>query len=160
MSILPCSEKPALVRRCRKTKDRLISSLLADATNDFPQGYLPTVFDNYTTTVSVDGKPLQFGLWDTAGQEDFDRIRHLSYPNSDVFLLAFSLVSPTSLENVESKWYPELQHHGPNVPIILVGTKLDLREQLESSADQKSSLLEPVTSAMVSFATPYSEYSN
>ena len=112
-------------------------------------GYIPTVFDNYTTTVSVDGKKVQFGLWDTAGQEDYDRLRHLSYPNSDVFLLAFSLVSPTSLENVESKWYPELQHHGPNVPIILVGTKMDLREQLESNPEQKSALLEPVSSGTV-----------
>mmetsp|Transcript_44555 Transcript_44555/g.93219 ORF Transcript_44555/g.93219 Transcript_44555/m.93219 type:complete len:180 (-) Transcript_44555:274-813(-) len=124
--------------------------LMSYTTNDFPQGYIPTVFDNYTSTVSVDGKPLQFGLWDTAGQEDYDRLRHLSYPNSDVFLLAFSLVSPTSLENVETKWYPELQHFGPNVPIILVGTKADLREQLESSPEQKSSLLEPVSSATVS----------
>jgi Ras-related C3 botulinum toxin substrate 1 len=122
----------------------------SDTTNDFPMGYIPTVFDNYTTTVSVDGKKVQFGLWDTAGQEDYDRLRHLSYPNSDAFLLAFSLVSPTSLENVESKWYPELQHHGPNVPIILVGTKMDLREQLQANPEQKTSLLEPVPSAKVS----------
>mmetsp|Transcript_35947 Transcript_35947/g.94388 ORF Transcript_35947/g.94388 Transcript_35947/m.94388 type:complete len:196 (-) Transcript_35947:993-1580(-) len=122
--------------------------LMSYTTNDFPQGYIPTVFDNYTTTVSVDGKPLLFGLWDTAGQEDYDRLRHLSYPNSDVFLLAFSLASPTSLENVESKWYPELQHFGPHVPIILVGTKADLREKLESGAEKKTDNIQPVSSDM------------
>mmetsp|Transcript_35950 Transcript_35950/g.94411 ORF Transcript_35950/g.94411 Transcript_35950/m.94411 type:complete len:191 (-) Transcript_35950:950-1522(-) len=125
--------------------------LMSYTTNDFPQGYIPTVFDNYTTTVSVDGKPLLFGLWDTAGQEDYDRLRHLSYPNSDVFLLAFSLASPTSLENVESKWYPELQHFGPHVPIILVGTKADLREKLESGAEKKTDNIQPVSSDMVLF---------
>ncbi len=139
-------------QRVAETRESNLCAFLSDTTNDFPQGYIPTVFDNYTSTVSVDGKPLQFGLWDTAGQEDYDRLRHLSYPNSDVFLLAFSLVSPTSLENVETKWFPELQHFGPNVPIILVGTKADLREQLESSPEQKSSLLEPVSSATVNVA--------
>lgn len=75
----------------------------------------------------VDGKPINLGLWDTAGQEDYDRLRPLSYPQTDVFLVCFSVVSNTSLENVSAKWIPEIQHHCPNVPILLVGTKSDLR---------------------------------
>uniref|UniRef100_A0A6B2LR72 Uncharacterized protein n=1 Tax=Arcella intermedia TaxID=1963864 RepID=A0A6B2LR72_9EUKA len=55
----------------------------------------------------------------------------MSYPQTDVFLIAFSLVDPVSLGNVETKWYPEVTHHCPNTPIILVGTKLDLIENLE-----------------------------
>jgi Ras-related C3 botulinum toxin substrate 1 len=75
----------------------------------------------------VDGKPINLGLWDTAGQEDYDRLRPLSYPQTDVFLVCFSIVSPASYENARVKWYPELQHHCPNVPVIVVGTKSDLR---------------------------------
>merc|ERR1712228_344655 len=55
------------------------------------------------------------------------RLRPLSYPQTDVFLIAFSIISPNSFENVKSKWWPEIQHHAPGVPLILVGTKSDLR---------------------------------
>ncbi|KAJ8452977.1 hypothetical protein Cgig2_014740 [Carnegiea gigantea] len=59
-----------------------------------------------------------------SGQEDYNRLRPLSYRGADVFLLAFSLISKASYENVSKKWIPELRHYAPGVPIILVGTKL------------------------------------
>ncbi|KZZ93301.1 RacA [Moelleriella libera RCEF 2490] len=93
----------------------------------------------------VDGKPISLGLWDTAGQEDYDRLRPLSYPQTDVFLICFSIVSPPSFDNVKAKWYPEIDHHAPNIPIILVGTKLDLREDGATLDSLRQKRMEPVS---------------
>ena len=74
------------------------------------------------------GKLIYLGLWDTAGQEDYDRLRPLSYPQTDIFMMCFSIISRTSFENIKSKWWPEVSHHCPGAPIVLVGTKSDLRD--------------------------------
>jgi len=104
------------------------SLLISYTENRFPVDYVPTVFDNFTTGVEVDGKLINFALWDTAGQEEYARLRALSYPETDVFLLCFSVVSPASFDNIKTKWYPEISHHCPGAKCILVGTKIDLRE--------------------------------
>jgi len=64
----------------------------------------------------------------TAGQEDYDRLRPLSYPQTDVFLVCFSVASTSSFENIRHKWTPEIRHHCPDTPFVLVGMKGDLRE--------------------------------
>ena len=101
--------------------------LISYTTNTFPSEYVPTVYDNYATTVVMDGRQISLGLCDTAGQEDLDRLRPLSYPGTDVFIICFSTISTESFDNVKSKWHPELKHHCPDKPYILVGTKVDLR---------------------------------
>jgi len=105
--------------------------LISYTTNAFPSEYIPSVFENYSAKVMVDAKPYEIGLWDTAGQEDYDRLRPLSYPQTDVFFICYSVISRTSFENVASKWYLEINHHCPSTPIILVGMKIDLRENSE-----------------------------
>ena len=67
------------------------------------QVYVPTVFENYVADVEVDGKHVELALWDTAGQEDYDRLRPLSYPDSHVILICFAVDSPDSLDNVQEK---------------------------------------------------------
>ena len=67
------------------------------------QAYIPTVFENYVTMVQFEGKLIELALWDTAGQEEYDRLRPLSYPESDVILIVFSVDFPTSLANVQDK---------------------------------------------------------
>jgi len=101
--------------------------LIVFSKDQFPEVYVPTVFENYVADIEVDGRQVELALWDTAGQEDYDRLRPLSYPDTDVILMCFSIDSPDSLENIPEKWTPEVKHFCPNVPIILVGNKRDLR---------------------------------
>mmetsp|Transcript_17513 Transcript_17513/g.19694 ORF Transcript_17513/g.19694 Transcript_17513/m.19694 type:complete len:200 (+) Transcript_17513:19-618(+) len=112
------------------------SLLMSYGHDSFPTEYVPTVFDNYSATVEVDGKAVTLSLWDTAGQEDYDRLRPLSYPGTDVFLVCYCLVDPESFENVTKKWLPELKTNAQPVPIILVGTKLDLKGNEEYLAEK------------------------
>ncbi|XP_010216806.1 PREDICTED: cell division control protein 42 homolog, partial [Tinamus guttatus] len=82
------------------------------------------------------------------GQEDYDRLRPLSYPQTDVFLVCFSVVSPSSFENVKEKWVPEITHHCPKTPFLLVGTQIDLRDDpstIEKLAKNKQKPITPET---------------
>lgn len=125
------------------------SLLISYTTNTFPRDYIPTVFDNYSTTIRLpgtqsgeDAQLYKLNLWDTAGQEEYDRLRPLSYPQTDIFLVCFSISEPSSLKNVVDKWYPEIVQNSSTessefhqklgrYPIFLVGTKADLREDAD-----------------------------
>ena len=115
------------------------------AKDQFPELYVPTVFESYVADIVVDERCVELALWDTAGQEEYDRLRPLSYPDTDVLLMCYSIDNPDSLENIEEKWVPEVRHFCPTVPIILVGNKKDLRfnqDNIQRLAVQK---IEPVT---------------
>lgn len=75
-------------------------------------------------------KYYSLSLWDTVSDEGGDRLRPLSYPDSDIFLVCFSIDSPTSLANVRDKWLPEIQHFGSGLPFIIVGLQTDLRDDV------------------------------
>lgn len=83
--------------------------LISYTEGKFPKEYVPTVFDNYEATIIVEGKEVKFSLWDTAGQEGYARIRTLSYPKTDIFILCFSVVNHPSFINVKDRWYVEVR---------------------------------------------------
>ncbi|EGG20160.1 Rho GTPase [Cavenderia fasciculata] len=120
--------------------------LISYAQNEFPTEYVPTVFENYTASRKRGEEDIKIHLWDTAGQEEYDRLRPLSYPGADVVLLCFSTISQASYEAIRDKWAPEVNHYIPDVPHILVGTKVDLREA--QHPDPNSGKFEPVTPDM------------
>eukprot|EP00063_Salmo_salar_P056596 XP_014031431.1 PREDICTED: rho-related GTP-binding protein RhoU-like isoform X2 [Salmo salar] len=107
------------------------SLIVSYTTNGHPTEYIPTAFDNFAAMVVVDGKPVRLQLCDMAGQDELDRIRPLCYHNADVFLLCYSVVRPSSFRNATDRWAPEIRRHCPGAPMVLVGTQLDLREDVQ-----------------------------
>ncbi|CCF60225.1 hypothetical protein KAFR_0J01600 [Kazachstania africana CBS 2517] len=93
----------------------------------FPEVYEPTVFENYIHDIFVDNRHITLSLWDTAGQEEFDRLRSLSYSDTHTIMLCFSIDSRDSLENVRNKWVGEITDHCEGVKLVLVALKCDLR---------------------------------
>ncbi|KAF0526850.1 Cell division control protein 42 [Gigaspora margarita] len=111
-----------------------------------PETNVPTVFDNYLKNVIIGDEPCSLEFWDTSGLPDYDRLRPLFYDQTDVFLICFSVVDPVSFDNIKGKWFPEMQHYCQGIPFLIIGTKIDLRDdQLQilklSQYDQR-----PITS--------------
>ncbi|XP_041931203.1 uncharacterized protein LOC121694874 isoform X11 [Alosa sapidissima] len=110
----------------------------------FPEIYVPRVLENYIANIEVDGKEVELNLWNTAGQQEYPRLRPLSYPDTDVILMCFAIDKPSSLESISKKWAPELKHFCPNAPIILVGNKKDLRNDEHARRELAKRNQEPV----------------
>ncbi|KAF2793643.1 GTP-binding protein-like protein rho4 [Melanomma pulvis-pyrius CBS 109.77] len=121
--------------------------LISYSSGNFPEKYVPTVFENYITHTPhpPTGKMVELALWDTAGQEEYDRLRPLSYPETDILFVCFAIDCPNSLENVMDKWYPEVLHFCPTTPIMLLGLKSDLRNKKNCIELLKTQGLTPVT---------------
>ena len=119
--------------------------MLVYENGEFPEGYIPTIFENTTKKVEYDGKMMELRLWDTAGQEDYARLRPLAYKDTQVVLMAFSIVNRDSFDNIKTAWYPEYQEHLKDAQIILVGTKQDLIEDSATLEEMKSNGNVPVT---------------
>jgi len=111
----------------------------------FPQVYEPTVFENYVHDIWIDNHQIELSLWDTAGQEDFARLRSLSYTDTHVIMLCFTVDNRDSVENIESKWMEEITEHCHGVKIVLVALKCDLREDIHTIRKMQQFNQRPVT---------------
>ncbi|BFZ22602.1 hypothetical protein BsWGS_25640 [Bradybaena similaris] len=103
----------------------------------YPEEYTPTILDNLSVNLMVDNINVSIAIWDTVGLSEYDKLRPLAYPGTDVFLLCFDLNNKASADNIKLKWKPEVEEHCPQVPIILVGTKLDLRQNADRHGDSQ-----------------------
>eukprot|EP01087_Luapelamoeba_hula_P012160 TRINITY_DN3380_c0_g1_i1.p1 TRINITY_DN3380_c0_g1~~TRINITY_DN3380_c0_g1_i1.p1 ORF type:complete len:355 (+),score=57.77 TRINITY_DN3380_c0_g1_i1:88-1152(+) len=119
--------------------------LIAYTMKAFPTDYVPTVFDNYNAVVMWDGRPVNLGLWDTAGQDDFEAMRPMSYMNADIFLIFFAIDNPVSFQNVKHKWVPEINKSARETPRILVGTKMDCRDDPARLEQLQEKKIKPIT---------------
>ncbi|XP_076823761.1 ras-related C3 botulinum toxin substrate 1-like [Clavelina lepadiformis] len=119
---------------------------VACKSGEFLEVTSPTVLKNRRATIVMEGTIYNLSLWDTSGCANFDSLRSAFYPCTKVFLVAFSVVDRTSFKNVIAKWIPEIRHHCRNPNILLVGTKIDLRNDpdiLEELFEERSKPLEP-----------------
>ena len=129
-----------LVRHCKivaigdeavgKTKIFLACSRSGYISNN--EDFVPSIQDHRYDVV-VDNLTYTVSLWDTAGGEEHDKLRPLGYPQTDVFLICFDVSTRSSFRNVELKWLPEVKRYAPNIPIILIGNKTDLRQKIQHS---------------------------
>jgi len=122
------------------------SLLVSYATKSFPKESKGGVVDPQDITITVDEKQVELNLHDTfEGEYDPRALRVLAYPQTDIFFLCFSIASPASFENIETKWYPEVQHHCPQSKKFLVGLKGDLRDNTEMQQKLKEKNLDFVS---------------
>ncbi|GJQ67338.1 hypothetical protein Trydic_g8234 [Trypoxylus dichotomus] len=103
--------------------------LVRYATKEIPLGYEPTVFENHYCTINYDGNDYEATLIDTAGQEGFEKLRNLSYPNTDCFLLCFAINSKDSFLNLSYVWVKDIRKMNKKAKILVIGTKSDLKEE-------------------------------
>ena len=107
------------------------SALVSYTRNYMPSEYVPVVFDNYSQNVTHNGRVYSMHLHDTAGQCEYDRLRPLVYPDTQVFICMFDLASQASFVNIKHKWVPEIRQHCPKAQMILVGNKYDLKKDYQ-----------------------------
>lgn len=133
-------------------KTRLLVSFTG---GDDPGEYIPTVFDNYTWESDVGGSHYIVSLWDTSHMEDYDRLRPLSYPQTDVALLVYSKSDPKSFKNIRF-WYEELMFHIPNAHLVLVGLEAGTDDKKMITTEEGKSLAKALTKES-KFPVPFIE---
>lgn len=90
-----------------------------------------------TAYTMVQDKMVMIATYDTKGDAHLDNLRRMSYPQCDMFVIVFSLNDRKSLENVFTRWIPEIAPY--DRPWILVGAKMDLRVMSKDYIHQRLS---------------------
>uniref|UniRef100_A0A8D8K8C2 Cdc42 homolog n=1 Tax=Culex pipiens TaxID=7175 RepID=A0A8D8K8C2_CULPI len=120
--------------------------LMSYTVNQFPVTRCkPATLHSYQVPFTIGDDPWTLQLISIVGQHDFDRLRLLTYPETDVFLVCFSVVNPDSFQNVRKLWVPELRQHCPGTPFLLVGTQIDRRQEIGVLKRLTRLRLKPVT---------------
>ena len=120
------------------------SMILRYVTGKFNKNLLSTSYEEYSKNVIIDGKAINLKVWDTSGDE-LDRMRASFYYLANVFLVCFSIDLPNSFKDVKLKWISEISNHNPKIPVILVGTKSDLRSNKSTVEKLKKNKQVPVS---------------
>lgn len=113
----------------------------------FDEKYIPTIFDEYSMTIPINYEPYTIILSDTAGQEEFDKLRRLAYRFADTFILCYSIAERASFENISLIWAPELKRCRTKASIILVATKIDLLAERKVSTEEGEALAKEIGAA-------------
>ena len=143
--------KCVCVGDCASGKTGMLASYKS---GKFPTEYVPTVVDNYNVGIHLEeGTSVKLHIWDSAGLASYDRLRPLSYINTDVFIVCYSVRSPASLENVTAKWLPEIRSRCPKTPFLLVGTQCDVRTDTSEQDQPRSTLVDPSRAEQVGSRT-------
>ncbi|XP_078467537.1 ras-related C3 botulinum toxin substrate 1-like [Lampetra fluviatilis] len=119
--------------------------LVAYTSDVYSQHNFLPLFNSFYANVTVNGDSLNLHLMDTPGLEEYDRLRSICYTNVDVVQICFSLENQSSFDSIHAKWYPEVRHHCPTAPIILVGTQLDLRDNKDTVEKLSRKMLPLIT---------------
>lgn len=119
--------------------------LFVQTNQGFPTVHVPTVFETYMDELQIGDTWVNLQLWDTAGQEEFASLRTLSYNQTDIVIMLYSIDNPDSLENIREIWYPEIRHYCPYSQIVLVGNKSDLRHDPATIRELAKYQKRPVT---------------
>jgi GTPase SAR1 family protein len=115
--------------RSGHTASRAIS-FFSRQKNNFDNFLSPLVFDNYSAlykSSKAGSTAIVLGLWEVLQREDSARLRPLSYPQTDCFILSFSVDNAASFEALFTVWIPEVTYHCPKAIFVVVGMKSDLR---------------------------------
>lgn len=133
-------------------KSALISAYCKDKFNEM---YVPTILRSCITDADLQGEKIELVVIEISGREDYQKLRHCSYRKTDAIILCYSCTNPSSLDKIKSYWLPEVKKKIPNVPLVLVGTKKDIRDealdQLEgTNSEDREKNLKTVSANFVS----------